>query len=82
MAYTYGLDIHLAEETSSSASIGTGRSVRMFTAVGLAVYVAFAVTALIAVPGAVQGPVVWVPLATTLVVAAITLLVANRLQRS
>ena len=82
MAYTYELDTHLAEETTSSASIGTGRFVRMFTAVGLAVYAAFAVTALIVVPGAVQSPVVWVPLAMTLAVAGLTLLIANRLQRS
>lgn len=82
MAYTYELDTHLAEEGTSSVSHRTGRFVKVFTAVGLAVYAAFAVTALIVVPGAIQSPVVWAPLAMTLAVASATLLVSSRIDRS
>jgi uncharacterized membrane protein YfbV (UPF0208 family) len=81
MAYTYELDTRLAQERTSIVSNSTGRFVRVFTVVGLAVYAAFAVTTLIVVPGAVQSPVVWAPLAMTVAVAGITFLVGHRLQR-
>ena len=82
MQYTYELDTRLADERTSVASNSAGRFVRVFAVAGLAVYAAFAITALLVVPGIAQSPVVWAPLAMTAAVAGITFHAGHRLQKS
>jgi hypothetical protein len=82
MQYTYELETRLADERTSVASSSAGRFVRVFAVVGLAVYAAFAVTALVLVPGIAQSPVVWAPLAMTLAVAGLTFYTGHRLGNS
>ena len=81
MQYTYELDTRLADDRTSVLSTGTGRFVRMFAIGGAALYAAFAVTALLVVPGIAQTPVVWAPMAMIAAVAGITFHAGRRLQR-
>ena len=81
MQYTYELDTRLADERMSVFSTGTGRFVRMFAVGGAALYAAFAVTALLVVPGLAQSPVVWAEMAMIAAVAGITFQAGRRLQR-
>jgi hypothetical protein len=82
MQHTYELDTRLADDRSSAVSGSTGRFARMFSVVGLALYAAFAVTALLVAPSIAQSPVVWVHLAITVSVAGLTFYIGSRIQRS
>ena len=82
MQYTYELDTRLADESASVTSNGTGRFVRVFAVVGLAIYAAFALTAALLVPGLAQSSLLWAHLAMTAAVAGITFHAGQRLQRS
>jgi hypothetical protein len=79
MQYTYELDTRLAEDRSSAVTGSAGRFVRMFSVVGLALYAAFAITALLVAPSIAQSPVVWAPLAITVSVAGLTFYAGSRI---
>ena len=82
MQYTYELDTRLAGERTSVTSNGTGRFVRVFAVAGLAVYAAFAIAAVLLIPGLAHSPALWARLAMTAAVAGITFYAGHRLQKS